>query len=416
MNSRFLTLTISAAMLFAASSAWAQEAMNGRFVRGAGESPAKISRAGSKSRNLGTNPYSGSYLPRKEGPLMNESDETVKAKIQNGFGECDLVHQIIKDNATKDSAAKLEAAGNPGFRERYKREGYNANAEGWEGFCHNWAPAGLDPAINFMVSMDKIYADVPFGIGDLRELTTFTLPDSYDYAWFGKRHDDKDNEEKPEDSLDPVDMLTIMENYVGEGKPGIVLDVDPGYMVWNQPVYKWKRDAKRVTKAEEMGPKKAPAGGRVYKVNLTATYGVEGQFGYRGETLSRDISWNMFVYTDKNGNIVDSAWDGYNKVPDFAWAPRGPRAGSPEFETLKKIAKDGVSVNDIEAFCQTMASLPAGNVSKANAKKLHKLLNKICPVLDQNKLSEYIRKTAERTGQDYTVLEDAIRSEVDAHS
>ena len=394
---------------------------NGRFVRGAGERPAKLTRAGTKNGNLGTNPYSGSYLPRHEGPMMKEKDEEIRRKIQEGFGsgdgKCDLVHQIIKDNANKDTAAKFDAAGNPGFRERYEREGYSATAETWEGFCHNWAPAGLDPAINFMVSMDKIYADIPFGVADMRELTTFTLPESYNYAWFGKRHNDKDSAEKPEDSLDPVDLMTIFENYVGEGKPGIVLDVDPGYMVWNQPYYKWKREATRVT-GTEMGPKQPPRGGRAYKVQLDATYAVEGHYGYRGETLSRDSNWSFYIYTDKKGNIVDSAWDpaATNKIPDFAWAPTGGRADSPEFEALKKIAKDGVSVNDIEAFCTAMANLPAGNISRGDAKKIKKLLDKICPVLDQNKLNDFVKATAERTGQDFSALEDAIKSDVDAHS
>ena len=73
-------------------------------------------------------------------------------------------------------------------------------------------------------------------------------------------------------------------------------------------------------------------------------------------------------------------------------------------------------MKDIESFCKTMQELPAGPISAENAAKLKALLDKICPVLDQNKLSEYVRKTAERTGQDFSVLEDAIRSGVDAHS
>ena len=406
---------VAAALMLFASSALAQ-VQNGRFVRNAGEQPARITRAGTKSRNLGTSPYSGSYLPRKEGPLAKETDEEIKRMIQNGFGDCDLVHQIIKDNANKDTAAKLEAAGNPGFRDRYLREGFDEDAESWEGFCHNWAPAGLDPAINFMVSMDRIYADVPFGVSDMRELTTFVLPDTWDVHWFGKRHNDKDNPEKPEDSMDPVDLLTIFENYVGEGKPGIVMDVDPGYMVWNQPFYEWTRTATRIKDPAEFGPKTPPEKGRVYHVVLDAKYGVEGHYGYRGETLSRDSKWTFYVYTDKHGNIVDSAWDpnASNKIPDFAWAPKGERGDSPEFETLKKVAEEGVRVKSIEAFCQTMAGLSKAP-TRSERRKLKKLLDEICPVLDQNKLSDYIRQTAERIGVDYSVLEDSIRVDTEAH-
>ena len=412
------TATVATLLTLVASSAFAQtpRPLTGRYVGGAGERPATLTEAGTRTGNLGFEPYSASYLPRSSGPLANSaSDAEIKKMVTDGFGDCNLVHQIIKDNANKDTAAKFDASGATGFRERYLREGYDKDAESWTGFCHNWAPAGLDASVNFMVSMDRIYADIPFGISDMREITTFILPNTTGNAWFGKRHNDKDTAEKEEDNLDPVDLLTMLENYVGEGKPGLVLDVDPGYMVWNQPVYKWNRESTLVT-GDAQGPKKAPVGGNAYKVKLTATYGVEGQYGYRGETLSRDISWNMYVYTDKNGKIVDSAWDGSNKIPDFAWSQTGARRDTPEWKALKKIADEGVSVKDIESFCTTMQGLPAGPISAENAAKLKGLLDKICPVLDQNKLSDYVRATAERTGQDFSVLEDSIRSGTNAHS
>ncbi len=389
---------------------------NGRFVRGAGESVMKI-RQGKKRGDMGFKPYSGSYLPRSSGPLANsESDAEIRRMVTDGFnnGECNLVHQVIKDNAKKDTAAKFEAVGVDGFRERYLREGYDKEAESWTGFCHNWAPAGLDQNINFIVSMDKIYADVPFGIADMRELMTFNFPDSWNVAWFGKRHNDKDSEEKIEDSLDPVDLITILDNYVDEGKPGIVLDVDPGYMVWNQPVYKWDMETKRIENPAEFGPKRPPEKGRVYKVKINATYGLEGHYGYRGDTIERTTSWDAYLYTDKKGNIVDSAWDGSNRIPDFAWIPRAPSTNA-EFEKMKKIAEEGISVKDIEEFCRRMAALPNGRIKKKEAQKLSRLLDKICPVLDQNKLADFIRKTAERTGQDYSVLDGMLHSETPAH-
>ena len=406
---------VSVVLVLVASSAFAQERpMAGRFVRGAGEEPAKLTRAGTKNGDLGFTPYSSSYLPTKEGPLAKENDAEIKRMIEEGFGDCDLIHQAIKDNATRDTAAKFDAAGATGFRERYLRDKYNPDAETWEGLCHNWAPASLNAELNFIVSMDRIYADVPFGIGDLREtLTSIEIP-SYDVAWFGKRNNDKDNPEPDEDKLDPVDLLTIFENYVGEGKPGIVMDVDPGYMVWNQPFFKWSRTATRVEGSED-GPKQPPEGGRAYKVKLDASYGQEGHYGYRGETISRDSSWSFYVYTDRDGNIVDSAWDpsGYNKIPDFAWVPRD-RLPSSEIDLLERIAKDGVRVKSVEEFCNTMAAL-TGAPSPAERKKLKELLDEICPVLDQNRLSDYIRATAERIGVDYSVLEDSIRVDVEAH-
>ena len=73
-----------------------------------------------------------------------------------------------------------------------------------------------------------------------------------------------------------------------------------------------------------------------------------------------------------------------------------------------------VLMKSIEAFCNTMAGLTK-KPSRSERKKLKKLLDEICPVLDQNKLSDYIRKTAERIGVDYSDLEDSIRVDTEAH-
>ncbi len=440
---RRLVLSVALVVSFSGS-AFAQS--TGRYARGAGESIGTM-KAGTESGDLGYKPYSASYLPRYEGPLAKENDAEIKRQIQNGYGDCDLVHQIIKDNANKDTAAKFDTATDnanaaeanrpldpfrewlirigwmrdprkssppSNLRETYLREGFDPNAETWTGFCHNWAPAGLDPVVNFTVSMDKIYADVPFGIGDMRELATWTFPGGNDHAWFGKRHNDKDSKEAPEDEMDPVDVLTILRNYVGEGKPGIVFDVDPGYMVWNQPVHKWNMNSTEVTGADA-GPKTPPPGGKALKVDLTFTYGVEGNYGYRGDGLERSQGLKGWIYTDASGKIVDSAWAPGQKVPDFAWVNKDLKQ-SKEFERLKKIANEGISVGDIKSFCETMQGLPSGPISSENAAKLRGLLDKICPVLDQNKINDYIRKTAERTGQDFTALDDAIRSNTASHS
>ena len=54
---------------------------------------------------------------------------------------------------------------------------------------------------------------------------------------------------------------------------------------------------------------------------------------------------------------------------------------------------------------------------KREAEILAKLAHDgICPVLDQNKMQDYIRKTAERIGVDYSVLDAALNSPTPAHS
>ena len=404
-------LGISATLMLVAGTASAQ---SGRYVGGQGLRTPGIA-PGTTTGKMDTNPYSSSYLPRKEGPLARENDAEIGRMIKDGFGECNLIHEAIQKNAELatskkyDKAIKKVEGRDPKLTADYNKNGYNKDAESWEGFCHLWAPAGIDPASAFIVSMDKIYADVPFGIGDLRELVTYNYPRAYS-RFIGKRHYDKDSSEKPEDELDPVDVLTVVETYVGPGKAGVVFDVDPGYMVWNQAI-----DSYEKTVTEATG-ETLPAGAtKAYKVQLDMKYVVEGNYAYRGDTLTRDLNLGMTVFTDDSGNIVDSKWAPGTRVPDFAWAPEVKNTNA-AMERLKRIQKDGIAVKDIEAFCKGMDALTADGIQNGDAEKLAKLLDAICPVLDQNKLREYIRKTAERTGIDYSVLDDALASTTAAHS
>ncbi len=402
-------LAFSALVVLHSATAFAQQDP-GRFARGQGVPGASI-KPGKTDAKMDNKPYSGSYLPRSSGPLARENDSEVKDMITKGFGDCDLVHQIIKDNANKpttekfDTAVKNTEGTDPHLTSDYNRDGYNPNAQGWEGFCHLWSPAGLDPISAFVVSMDKIYANVPFGIGDLKELTTYNYPQPYT-KFIGKRNNNPTEPEAEADVLDPVDLLATFQAYVGPGKPGVVLDIDPGPQVWNQPFYSYSTETTELTGDAANG---GPRGTKAYTVKLGAQYASEGSYAYRGETYLRDLSWNMKVWVDARGNVKQAEWvkEGSDRIPDFAWVPVGKNT-SPNFERLQKIAKEGVSVKDIESFCKGMQALTADGLKNGDAKKLADLLNAICPVLDQNKLSDYIGKTAARLGVDGSALDSAL--------
>ncbi len=399
-------LTTASSLIFLAGTASAQ---TGRYV----DDLAKPTiTAGDVSAKMDLQPYSSSYLPRYEGPLARERDTEIERMLRRGYGDCDLVHQVIKDNAAKPTSEKFDVAmtasegRNPGLTENYNRTGYDKKAKRWEGFCHNWAPAGIDPASAFVVELDKIYADVPFGIGDLRELTTWFYPRPYS-EFYGARNYGR---ESASDNLDPVDLLTLLETYVGPDKPGIVFDVDPGVEVWNQAIYSWKRTATELT-GRSRG--RLPGGAtKAFEVDLNLEYVAESHYAARGETNLVPLSWKMKVYTDDEGNIVKAKWGKPrgDKIPDFAWAPTG-KNDSADFRRLKKIAKDGVSVKEIEKFCRSMQALTAASFNAGEGRRIAETLTAICPVLDQNKLSDYIRRTAERTGIDFSVLESTLREE-----
>ena len=94
--------------------------------------------------------------------------------------------------------------------------------------------------------------------------------------------------------------------------------------------------------------------------------------------------------------------------------PTGKAKGT-NLSRLQKIAKKGVAVKDIEAFCKGMQKLTKANF-KTQKGELAKLLSNICPVLDQNKLSDYEKKIAAKTGIDYSVLDSALQDPPDDNS
>lgn len=398
------SLTVGAATILFAGTASAQ-----RYVTREGMKPPTIT-AGTVEGKMDNKPYSASYLPRTDGPLSHSHDAEIEDMITKGFGDCDLVHQAIKDNAKKQTTEKFDAAvkeaegTDPGLTAEYNANAYDKNAQYWEGFCHLWSPAGLDPNSAFIIAMDKIYANVPFGIGDLKELTTYNYTDS-DAIFVGKRNYGGDSK-KASENLDPVDLLTVFDSNVGPGKDGVVLDIDPGAEVWNQPFYSWKRTSKELTGDARKG---GPRGYKhTYEVSLHTEYAKEGEYAYRGDTYLYELNWKMKVWTDKDGKIMKSSWikDQSDKIPDFAWIPN-VKNQSENYKRLMKIAKDGISVKDIEGFCKGMKGLTKDNL-KTEGPKLAALLNSICPVLDQNKLDAYVKNVAEKTGIDYSALDSAL--------
>jgi hypothetical protein len=408
MVSKTFLLSLAAALSLTATASAQQ---NGRYVAAQGLTPPTIA-AGSVDAHMDNKPYSASYLSRQEGNLNRKNDVGLGEMIEKGFGDCDLVHQIVKDNAKKPSTGKFDEAiknsegVDPGTTADYEARGHNPDAAHWEGFCHLWAPAGLDPAAAFVVSMDKIYANVPFGIGDLKELTTWNYPQP-NAVFIGKRNNGGDSK-KDSEILDPTDLLTTFDTYVGPGKPGVVLDIDPSAEVWNQAIYSYKRETTALTGDDAKG---GPKGSTAFLVKLNAQYAKEPpghEFANRGDSYLIDLNWQMKVWTDAKGKIVKSEWvkDSSDPIPDFAWAPVGKNKGE-NFSRLQKIQKDGIAVKDIQSFCEGMQNLTKDSLG-ADGKKLAALLEAICPVLDQNHLADYIKKTAERTGIDASALDSAL--------
>lgn len=407
--------TVIAALLVAAT-ANAQSNPLGHWASQYGISAGKLT-AGTTGDKMDFKPYSASYLPRYEGPLNRQHDSAIDDHILHGYpnpdgSNCDLIHDNIKKNVDKSSAGKFDAAvtnaegSNPNLSDAYEKEGHDANAPSWTGFCHLWSPAGLDPVSNFIISMDRVYADVPFGIGDMKELNTWNYPHP-NALFFGDRNY---GDEKPDNNFDPTDLLAILQNYIGHDKPGVVMDVTPGDEVWNQPFYSWSNEAKDGTADDaKAAGLTVPEGGKVLNATLTMTWSVEGSYAYRGDAYTRDRSLTYTAVTDKDGNVVGAKWTNgaISEVPDFAWVPNS-KWETANYKRLLKIAKEGIPLAGVEKLCADLASLPNGSVPADIAADIRKQLDSVCPLLDSNKLDAYIKDIAAKKGIDYSVLDAAI--------
>lgn len=396
---------------------------NGEYIRKAlrsrGFEP-PTPRVGNRTLKIDVSPYSGSYLPIKYGPLMKEGDGVADDMVLNGG--CDLYNQTVLDNARAhlpttdklDRAVENATGSNPGLRTRYEGDGFDSSAPGWWGFCHNWAPASLDPEANLIANMDLIFGSVPFGRGDLRELITYTWPRTslVGGGLIGKRNNG-DDKEAADVRLDFVDVYGTLHGFIGPGKSGVVMDVTAGSEVWNQGFFGFDE-----TVREDSDDKKirdhVPDGGKAYYVQLDPTkYAVEGEFAHRGETLSRSQSWAGWIVTDASGKVVGGLWDegASDEIPDFAWM-YDRQYTDRHYELVKKIAREGIPMGKVSDLCGKIAEaaekLSNGPLSATDKAELAALHSDVSPVIDPNKLNQVIESAAQRFNVDASELQAAV--------
>lgn len=385
----------------------------GRFVTSMGYRPA-VPPEGTQTVAIDVTPYSASYLPAKRGPLAKEKDCNYFPEIQNGFlgGACDLLNDRIKENACLSAAEKFDRSGenvtgrDPGLLEDYLRRGYRPDAEGWEGFCHNWAPAAMDPIAGLVTSVDRIYGEVPFGVGDLRELMTYVYP-SPRSIFIGTRNY---GDEPAERNLDAIDLHTIFTEFVGPDKPGVVFDIDAGTQVWNQPFYQYETTTKDAT-ADPAVSGSIPPGGRALHVRLRGSYAVEGPYRYSGPLKSRTSAWSYYLVLDRRDRIVGARWDeraANDDIPDFAWVPDRKQTNA-WFRHLEEIAENGIPINAIEEFCEAIVdATDDGVLSDAEKSALREQYRALAAVTDPNRVNDHIRETALAHNLDYSELSSVL--------
>jgi hypothetical protein len=320
--------------------------------------------AGEISGELSRAPWSGSFWPLKQ--------------CWSAFGAWS---QGLAPFEKYDNYVFLSRGTNPGSaaREADPSNGHNEapdpNGEAWTGHCHGWSAAALiepEPPVEVTIRLDRPIAffklltpnaksakpgmskDIPKCYGkkegapqkalelqtaDTKAMLTEIYTECQSEFW-GERYTKKQPDRNDPAYLDikPHQMHQLLVKYIKEKNEGLVFDIDPGYMVWNQPVYKfnsnWTENGNQIVVTTT-----------VWWANDN---GVDPNF-HGLASQSRTYTYTMTK--NAGGNIVNSEWTGrsIDDHPDFVWHPYGvldqQNVARLELEIVREmIAKNGQTV------------------------------------------------------------------------
>jgi hypothetical protein len=293
--------------------------------------------AGEVSGELSRKPWSGTFWPLKQCWLaFNRFSQGLSP-----FEKYDNYVQITR--GLNPGAAAREADPSNGHN-----EAPDAKAEQWTGHCHGWCPAALiepeppvdttiklgTPVTFFRLSLNYARDAKPgfaqdlkaayspcsatenaleLRTADLKGMLTEIYTQCRSHFW-GTRYNGRaaDHNSSAYMDIKPHVMHQLLVSCIKEKDQGLVFDVDPGYMVWNQPVYKFE------SKWTEDGP----------KLLVTTTVWWANDNGVDPDFHGLESQNRTYTYTmsrDAAGNVVDSEWTGasVDNHPDFIWQPYG---------------------------------------------------------------------------------------------
>jgi hypothetical protein len=215
---------------------------------------------------LSFKPYSSSYLPYRQGYLTQGSrDSSVAGRFdqirEKVFGRSrgrSLYDRLRRPNR-EGSLLVVDAEGmfNP------SRDSRSSDfKEDWEGVCHQWVAASSQPEISEL--LDQTEAIICDGIslsqGELAELFTAFYRYQAESAVYGRRERVVGNGEvKPEfvsirnaiklDDLPAHQFDRELYGHLKAGQP-IIMDREPNYQVWNQPIFEAKSTDSEYSESE----------------------------------------------------------------------------------------------------------------------------------------------------------------------
>jgi hypothetical protein len=219
---------------------------------------------------------------------------------------------------------------------------YNPNAEGWEGHCNGWAAAAiLTPEPTISRQRGGIVFTTADQKGYLSEQYMNCYCNFYGNRFWGNPGDD------PND-IYPDEFHRLLIKYIASGKSAMVVDIEPGRMVWNFPLFKFESR----WSTGWFDDKKLKVTTDCYYVNDDVHPDYIGSKWFK-------ITYTYNLYLDAHGNIVSGEWTGASKNnhPDFVWVPTSD-ALVPANSTLENPRMDPRFVREICEGPAQQASSP----------------------------------------------------------
>lgn len=239
-----------------------------------------------------------------------------------------------------------------------ERKRTSPNAQSWEGMCHGWAPASLffkEPHSVVLTNADGV--SIPFGASDIKALLIYYVassPEKVDSYYVGGRCYGSNSDGCQDPNAGAFHVLII--NMVNKGKP-LVLDIDRGSEVWNQPVAGYKMTSESVD--NEISSTAAPGTVKQIRIAMDLYYGKEAAPQWASDSLV--IKTKSYAYTvelDKDDNILGGEWLSSDH-PDFLWSQQVPRFSHEYYGKIQDVYKksleefkpilelDGIKVGDL---------------------------------------------------------------------
>jgi len=244
----------------------------------------------------------------------------------------------------------------------------------WEGLCHGWAPAaGFYKEPQPMTIKTRDGVDLPFGSADIKALLTYFNAEYVHYnAYFLSERCGVDLSLYPkrgeEDACRDMHAATlhlILTNQIAANE-FFVVDVDRGYAVWNQPVFKYNYNS---YSSRAPSATAAPGTTKEVRVYTTMYYARESTPTWKAHTYDPVVyskRYDYYLELDVNNTIIGGSWNSVERS-DFAWK-NGLPPFSGYFKGLKQLYQTSTGDNSTAMEVVPMGFKPSQNHQLLNEK------------------------------------------------